>query len=507
MTAPTPPPVRRSLAPLIDRLYVLWIASSLLMVLLVIVLTVLGGGRLRRQAERISEQSLAIDELRAELAEARRELDRLANRETVGLRAGSEPAAIPEKPARAAPPVAPEELREAERTEPEPPVDAASQERDVAALLQAALRTDGESHFELADRAAAEEALLAASRARLDGATYVRLALVARLLDRDPAAEMLAARALEAGEFPAAYYETSARMLLARGRAAESLVYATRLLAGRPDDPDALLLLAEAHDLRGDPAAVDRTLEALAQADRLTLDKKLRMGRLFVKLERWDRLEALVTTVEWDAGAVPPGLDFLRGVLASQRGELPEALAILDNLVADQPGDYEFQTWRGVVLLEARQFEAAREAFAAVQDQPDRPEAWYWRGVLELRAGNPDEAVRLFQHALAASQRYAPAWEALGTMALNGGDLSAALQNLTNAVNANPRRGSAHFLTAVIHAKLGHPAETAGALRRAFELDPALVDAAGKTEVIVGLFTPAELVELAGSADAADRPN
>ena len=121
--------------------------------------------------------------------------------------------------------------------------------------------------------------------------------------------------------------------------------------------------------------------------------------------------------------------------------------------------------------------------------------------MLEFDAGNIDEALPFLQHALAASHGFAPAWEALGTIALNRGDLATALQNLTNAVNANPRRGSAHFLLAVIHAKASRPSETAKALQTAFRLDPSLLKTARQTDVISGLFSHDELAALADSTD------
>ncbi|MBU0616840.1 MAG: tetratricopeptide repeat protein, partial [Planctomycetes bacterium] len=287
---------------------------------------------------------------------------------------------------------------------------------------------------------------------------------------------------------------------LSQGRLIEAYVFANRLYGNAPDDPRASLLLGEVSCVQHDFAAADLAIEALNGGDGLSPPDKLRLGRLLVELEHWGRLEALLSTLDQAQQADPAQLNFLRAVLAVQRDRLPEALAILDNLLADHSGDYDFQTWRGVALLTARQFQAARETLALTDTHPDRPQAWYWRGVLEVRAGSPDEAVLFFEHALAASQRYAPAWEALGTIALNRGDLPSAMQNLENAVAANPRRASAHFLIAIIHAKTLRPTATADALRTALGLDPTLLEQARETEVIRRLFTDEELEALAGGS-------
>ena len=42
---------------------------------------------------------------------------------------------------------------------------------------------------------------------------------------------------------------------------------------------------------------------------------------------------------------------------------------------------------------------------------------------------------------------------ALGTLALNRGDLPSALESISRAVQADPRRAPAHFLLALAHAK------------------------------------------------------
>jgi tetratricopeptide (TPR) repeat protein len=371
--------------------------------------------------------------------------------------------------------------------------------------LPAAIRPGEDLPYELADRAAAEEVLALAEQASLNGPTWALVAIVARLLDREDWTETSATKALAANEFPHAYYELSCRTLLAQGRTVEALVFANRLQAGRPADPNANLLQAEALHARGEFAAADLALEQIESVGQLSLPGRLRLGRLLVALERWNRLEALLGSLAQVPRESLPHLNYLRAILAIQRDRLPEALAIIENLLAEQPGDYELRTWRGVALLYARQYQAARQALAHAAEQPDRPEAWHWRGMLELRLGNPAEAIPFFQHALAASQRFAPAHEALGTISLNQGDLTTALQNLENAVAANARRGSAHLLIAVTRAKLSQPGETAEALRAALRLDPSLLEAARQTEVISQLFSADELAKLAADGESVVR--
>lgn len=513
-TVPSPPPARRPSNGTVERLYVLWLVSSLLLVLLVVIVALLATGQLRRQAQRISEHSQAIDSLRDDLSQISQELRNVQ-------------AALPYTvPQLRTPPTPVDEARQpAQPIEEEPPGPQAAppalaspDDGAINALLQAALRPSDDLPFELADPAAAEEALRVGqdglSHTSWAGQTWARLAVLARLLDRDLAAETFAYRAAAANVFPQAYYELSVRKLLDRQQAAEAIVFARRLVDGRPADPKGVLLLAEAHGMHDDLAAADEAIETLATIERLSLPGKLRLGRLLVALERWERLGALLDSL----GEVPqpywPRLNFLRAVLAIQRGQLAEAYAILDNLLAEPQtppqallaaDDYELRTWRGVALVYARQFEAAREALAHAQEYPERPQAWYWRGMLELHAGNADQAIPFLQYALAASQRFAPAWEALGTIALNHDDLPTALQNLSNAASYGPPRASTHLLLAILHAKASRPSETAEALRTAFGLDPSLLETARQTEVITRLFSEDQLAALASRSDVPPR--
>ncbi len=457
----TRPTDRESTPEKLQRLYALWMISSLLLVLLVIVLTLLTTGRLRRQAQAISEQAGAIEQLRDDLSRTRQDLAQLRGAAFAPTPAAREPRAASVEPA----PAEPAADVEASQAVAAPATVAANQR--ITSLLEAALQKSDRLGYALADPEAADQALregLQTSDDRLwRGETWTRLAVVARLLDRDGPADMFALKATEANVFPWDYYEVSARRMLTQGRPGEALIFTNRLRAERPTEPRAGLLLGEAYCARYDFAAADLAIAALAGGDQLDPHGRLRLGRLLVELERWDRLEVLLKGLKQTERLDSAQLNFLHAVLAIQQNRLPEALAILDNLLAEQPGDYDFRTWRGVALLAARQFQAAREALAVAGAHPDRPQAWYWRGMLELRAGSPDDAIPFFQNGLAASQRYAPAWEALGTIALNRGDLPSAMQNLEQAIEANPRRAAAHFLIAIIQAKTLRPTATADA--------------------------------------------
>lgn len=493
-----PTPARNSTSA--DRLCAISLMSSLLIVLLVIVLSLLGLRYLRQHAEKITDQDRTIEQLQSDLDELREEL---ATRPPRRPRQDRQPTPVTPQPDTGNSPVTP-------TTVPEPAPTAAAAPEKVPAvadsvidgLLSRAMRTGETPPYELADQTAAQEALRVglrdAATATWSGETWAGLAVLAHLQGRDAPAEMFALRAEGARTSPYAFYELSALARLAENRIDEAITFGQRMVNARPDDPRGRLLLAGAQRRNGDLAAVDETLAEITNTQRLTLPEKLKFGRLLLITERWARLDALLATINQVPAGESAEVNFLRAVLAIQRGRLPEALAILDNLLAESPGEYRLLMWRGVALLDAGQLEAARETLAETEQQADRPEGWYWRGMVELQAGNAAAAISMFQHALAASQRFAPAWEALGTIALNRGDLQTAMQNVTNALAANSRRAPAHFLVAIIHAKASRTEETAGALRTAFALDPSLLEVAEQTPVITAILSQDALAQLAG---------
>lgn len=382
------------------------------------------------------------------------------------------------------------------------------------------LRLDGllfpsvETDYRLGDREAGA-ALLEEIRANLADAqlsreTWARMAILAVLLDRPVEAEQFAARAKAAGrggeaDLPTAYQELSVRFSLGRGKLTDALVAARRLMQATRGAPRARLLMAEVQAAQQNIAAMLETTAELGDGRGLPAADRLRMGRLWLASEQWERLRALLSVDEAVPEALEAQRDFLRAVLLVQDEKYPEALALLDYLLQRQPEDYDVRTWRGAALLLAGRKQEAVAALAHAEKFPARPEAWHWRGVAALRMGDDGAARRYFQTALTASPRYGPSWEALAAIALNEGELQSALQNLENAVQAGTRRGSVHLLLAITHARLGNRDEMVRALRAALTLDPRLAETAKQAAAIVKLIDPAEIEALAAS-DSASQP-
>jgi len=520
---PRPPNQRKRLPDALERLYVYWILSTALLLFALIVATVYTRGAQQQQARQYEQ---AIGELAQRVAALEAgpvptQPARAAGEASQSSAAERQPAPTATQPGTAAPDAG------STNTSADPPPS----DSDVETLLNRALTTGPATGPMVVDRACAERVLKLAqqhaARAAWGGATWARLAVLARLLADDSLAETLAGRAHRAGDRLVTYSEVSARLLLARGQVEPARLHAEHFAERTSGSATARLLLAQVFLAQESPATADELIGPLSASGSLTAADRLALARGRLALHQWDRLGEIMETLTTVPGELETERNFLRAVALIQRNErLVEALSLLDYLAdhagptsapvagpARVPDAYEIATWRGVALTRGQQPAAARQALdAAIKLAPQRPEAYYWKALLEIRAGQTDGAKTLLESAVTSSARYAPAWETLGLLALNEGNLDAALVHLSKALAANERQASTHFLLAVAHAKASRREPAAAALRTALALDPTYVEKAAATEVLMRLFNEDDLKSFAaagktGSANDPDVPN
>ena len=481
MNATAPPGSNRNDSPIaVDRLYVLWIISSLMVVLAVVVIALITGGHLRRQTDALIEQAASIETLRNDLAALQ---ERVAGLQEIEPPPQPKPAT--ERPRPAAP--APEPPAPAQS----PPSSTPGPARQIDALLDTALAVDRAGHPALRDSSAAQRALAKAQAAsELPPKTNARLALAAALMGQHRAAELFASRAATHGAAPNAYYEFITREHLAAGRALEATVFARRLRTELPQDPKANLLLAAALASTGDLGSAGEALREIRADKELHFDDRLLLAALLLETEQVPRLGEVLAGLADAAPARVPEVNYLRATYAILRNQLVEGLAILEELLADRPDDDGLQVLQAAALIKAGRHDEARALLKAVEPGPD---AAYWLGTVELQDGNVAQAIAAFQQALNAAPRHSPAWEALATIALNDGDLPSAGTYVDNAIAANPWRASPHLLRAIVKAKSEQPDEARASLRTAVQLDPLLVEPATQAEVLHPLASAEEL--------------
>jgi tetratricopeptide (TPR) repeat protein len=503
----------------LERLYVYWLASTVLILLALVGAALMLRGTLRQESDTVAALQTRVATLEQTVAG-------MAAARTAPPPAPAAPLAADVRPpppdAPPTPPAAPE-LPDEQPPVP-PPLSDAALNAELDAVLPPAVRRAADVRDPERGAALLQLASESVGRAPWTPASWLRLAVLARWLGHDAAAAQFARRGEVGGASQAAYLEASTRCLLEQGRAREALAFAGELVAQDDGVPAAPTLLAAALLATDDPGAADAALAAQPALEPLAPADRLLYAWLALALERWEDVDAALATVGSPSAADKPLFDFLTATALVRAGRTVAALAVLDGLLADmeagtlaaggRPDRYLLEVWRGVTLVRAQQLDAARQTLqAAAQRDPGRPEAHYQLGLLEARAGRPRIAESHLRNALASSARLAPAWEALAVLALGDDQLGPALQHAREAVKVDPRRAAGHFLVALAQARLGQ-AEAAGlALRRALQLDPTYLAEARHSEALTALFSPDEmqrwLAEPAGepatSAPAAPR--
>ena len=474
----------------VERLYMMYFAGMVAVLLAIIVLAIFTTSRLSRQADRHTAMVERIELLQAEidwLGGGSTDVAPTGDRsdETAGPSPRTQPTTQPQS--------APTGVREG-----------ALDGQAIADLYAQCVRpaprgmfaiTDDAVAANLFDRAvAAQDSALAAEWTQ---AALVSLAVLSRLLGEEDSAQRFSNRARSAGFDTAIYDEFTVRALLHANRPAEAGLFAGALQRSRDRKDQGVVLQALSLTVRRNLSAARDVVAGLNDMNALADYDRLNLARVYVELEQWDDLRKALHALDDVAGGLAYERDLLRSIWLIYDGSLAEADAVLAFLIQRQPGDYDAITWRGVVVMRAGQPQAARRILVQAADlSPGRPEAWFWLAVLEINAENNAEGEQFLNKALAASALYAPAWEALATVALKSGEVDTALDHLKNAVRNDSGRPNAHLLIALCHAQKSQRDQAAAALRTTFAIDAAFIERAAEMDALARMFDRSELEAL-----------
>ncbi|MBK9118969.1 MAG: tetratricopeptide repeat protein [Phycisphaerales bacterium] len=502
----------------VERLYIFWLASTLLLAVLMIASGILIRGQLTRQesALRSALERVQLAHTRAEMVEERlRNLERIVGQQLLMApgRAPSEFATLPpteetdpEDSVTGTPPLAPAE----------PEASAAPAETELRAQLARIAQPTRSTPADILDVEAAN-LLIRSTEPHLAYAEWSpevcgQLAAVAQLIGRERAARAFAQRASAGGDLLVEYSAARIRALLARRQVQEAFTTTLQLVERADGLPIVDALLAVGLYVTDEPATADEVLVALVpRLPELPAYDRLLLGRVAAGLERWRVLDAALAGLDNIGGPLAPEHSFLTALALAHQGRTVEALAILDGLLEEtpargsvdpvwpwpRPDRYDIELWRGVTLTTARQFDTARAALEQIaRNDPGRPEAHYQLGLLEARNGQPQLARMHLRNALAGAAEFAPAWEMLATLDIAEGQIAPALDSLQRALEINSRRARAYFLAAIAHAKVTQPNAAIDALREALRLAPEYLNEARQTDVLTRLIPPAEMETL-----------
>lgn len=297
-----------------------------------------------------------------------------------------------------------------------------------------------------------------------------------------------------------------ANLLLADGRAEESLASGRRALALRPDfaevhvnlgnalratdRPDeALAHYREAVALRPDFAQAhynlgalamargdtDAALRALAESVRLSPDFIQARNLLANLLNQLGRGAEAVEHARHIAAYRPDDAEARRhlGNALVQSGEFAAGRAELETALRLRPDLARAHLDLGFIALQLDQPEEADKRFArAAETDPALADAHYFRGSLWLGQGRPDEAVKHFERALAVHADAPRTLNDLGVALAQLGRGDEALARFTRAAELSPDFAAAHNNVGKILQQQGRGAEAARHFRASLKLDP-----------------------------------
>jgi predicted O-linked N-acetylglucosamine transferase (SPINDLY family) len=174
--------------------------------------------------------------------------------------------------------------------------------------------------------------------------------------------------------------------------------------------------------------------------------------------------------------AVDPGVaeyhNSLAGALQAL-GRLDEAVAAYDRAIARDPRDFRFPSNRGVALQQANRTELAIAAYRRALDlNPDYVVALRNLGVALHRAGRGDEAIAACRRAIALKGDDAVAYSNLGMALQETGAYDQAIAALERAIALDPASVESYNHLGNVLRKQGRLDEAAAAYRRALALVP-----------------------------------
>ena len=200
-----------------------------------------------------------------------------------------------------------------------------------------------------------------------------------------------------------------ARVLMARGQAADAAARLEALLERTPADRYAYQLLGTAYRQLGRAVEAGEALAAGAGGEPVWADpwsdevgslrrgfaSSLKDATALAMAGRYPEAIALLERLQRERPADRELRTYLGGVYASA-GRVAEARALLDTVLAETPGDFDATMHLATAHLFAGDYDAAdRAAVRALALRPATADATRLRGVVAWRAGRLDDARRL----------------------------------------------------------------------------------------------------------------
>jgi tetratricopeptide (TPR) repeat protein len=225
----------------------------------------------------------------------------------------------------------------------------------------------------------------------------------------------------------------------------------------------------------GEPEKARREFEKALKLDPNNAEALLNMAAIHQGEGKVDKAEHLVQRA---LAVNPNSIGALAQLAEIQRdqGELDESIRLFSEALAID--DAHPFLWIGIgdVLQRAGRFEPAVEAFRSVLElDPDSFNARYNLGVTYSNMGREDEAMAIYEEALARAPKHPKAPAArnnLGALHLARGETDQALAHFEAALGDAPYNLESRYNVAMLYLETGRQGEAIALLEEAAELEP-----------------------------------
>jgi protein O-GlcNAc transferase len=156
-----------------------------------------------------------------------------------------------------------------------------------------------------------------------------------------------------------------------------------------------------------------------------------------------------------------------------QAGQLGEAASILQEVIANDPKNWQSLHLLGLTAYKQRKFEESADYIRrALAVKPDLPEAYSDLGVVLKELGQLEDARKACSTALALKPDFHPAYSNLGNVLKASGRLEDAMIAYQKAITLVPNYATAHSNLGAVLVKLGKIEEALASCRKAVSLAP-----------------------------------
>jgi tetratricopeptide (TPR) repeat protein len=176
---------------------------------------------------------------------------------------------------------------------------------------------------------------------------------------------------------------------------------------------------ARAAIMKNDLAAAERTLRASLSRSPDDVVAAMMLAEIASTLGIYPEAERLLKQATSVAPDYPDAKVSLALTLFSQ-GRLDDALATLDGVIADNPGQIVAAATKADILAQTGSYDAAAETYGKLLGTVgDNPEVWLWYGHLLKTMGRQSESVAAYRRATALDPELAEAWWSLAELKAN----------------------------------------------------------------------------------------